>query len=505
VNRLSQTGVRELASRLHQPRVAVPLLLVVAVALRLPNLDESLWYDEVAYSIHDRWLQVWEFVKADTAAPLYPLLMYFWDSLTADHEWLVRFPSLVLGVGSIGLTYMIARRFGTGATALLTGLMLAFSPVHIWYSQEGTPYAMTMFWLLAAVFAWPRASTASSSPIWYGVYLVSLLAAVFTQYFATLFLLPFTLLALRADKAVRTKFLVGHAIVVLSVSGWLVAQYSRGSLAGGGGFLRPFTIFEWWMLLFQWFLHGNSISTVSPYSATPEYVLGHPGLLGLQLMFAAIFTWGLWPWRAKETSTPTTELMLYLCAMPIAMLVASAFGYSIFIERYLLILLPFFAIAVARGATRFSNPRIRGALTCAVVVAAITAWASFLSKGSEWTVYKQNPDWQGAAEYLSSQNLVRDQVLFLGTVPLLDFQYHLLKRVPAPMDVRFYDGATLDRVSAEGHPKEIVLVENKFWEGNFNRALETFMRDPRVRSTSVRSFKGVALYTFVLVKSGTLK
>jgi len=36
--------------QIAEARIAVPLLIVIATLLRLPNLDESFWYDEVVYS-----------------------------------------------------------------------------------------------------------------------------------------------------------------------------------------------------------------------------------------------------------------------------------------------------------------------------------------------------------------------------------------------------------------------------------------------------------------------
>src|SRR5215468_11506604 len=64
-------------------------------------------------------------------------------------------------------------------------------------------------------------------------------------------------------------------------------------------------------------------------------------------------------------------------------------GYQkIYIERYLLIGLPFFAIVLARGVTAFAHRYVTGIAIAAVVMLGVTSYAMFLSKSDEWTVYK---------------------------------------------------------------------------------------------------------------------
>ena len=478
------------------PRVAVPFLLALGVVLRLHNLNESLWYDEVRYSIHETARHLWDFVarNPEPSAPLYPILTFLWVSLVGDAEWLVRVPSLACGLVSIVLTYFVARRFGRGAMPVLAAVTLCFSPVHIWYSQEAAPYAMTMFWVLVAAVVWPRVAASPSSGRWFAIYLTSLLGAVFTHYLAAFFIVPFTLLALRADARVRRTILIVHALVIVVLAG-LLAQYDRNSLLSGAAFLRPFTIFEWWKLFFNWFLRGDSLST----AATLRDVLHEPGVLGLQVVFAAMLVWGLWPSRGKEQGTFSGELTLYLCAVPFLLWLSTLAGYEhLFVERYGLVALPFFAIALARGATRFSLPWLRVAAASALITVSIGSWASFVRKDTVWTVYKPNPDWRSTVKYLSSQNLPPDRLLLVGTAYMDDFAYYLRKEPSTrQLEIHEYDPHLLDRVTAERRVARIVLVENLYWRMDFGNTLAAFRQDPRVRPTTIESFKGVNVYTFV--------
>ena len=71
--------------------------------------------------------------------------MFFWVHMFGEHELSVRMPPLVFGLSSIVLTYWIAATYGSRRMALLAAVLLCFSPVHVWYSQEATPYAMTLY------------------------------------------------------------------------------------------------------------------------------------------------------------------------------------------------------------------------------------------------------------------------------------------------------------------------------------------------------------------------
>ncbi len=187
----------------EQPRFAIPILIGLAVLLRLPNLTESLWFDEVVYSTLYRGPseeRLWRTLMRVPGPPLYLVWGFYWAHLFGESELIVRLPSLVCGLGSVVLTYLIARRFVSGGAAFLAGIVLCFSPAHVWYSQEATPYAMTMFFLLVAVYVWPRVSTLPFSVAAWEIYVGALMLAVFTHYYAAVFLAPFTILAVTGEK-----------------------------------------------------------------------------------------------------------------------------------------------------------------------------------------------------------------------------------------------------------------------------------------------------------------
>ena len=130
------------------------IILIIAVSLRLPNLNESLWFDEL-FSTHlilGNMILLSNLALYDPHPPFYYIFMFFWIRLFGDYELSIRIPPLIFGILSIFLTYTLALRFTVKKGALLTSFLMCVSPVHIWYSQEARPYSGTLFFCCLQYF-----------------------------------------------------------------------------------------------------------------------------------------------------------------------------------------------------------------------------------------------------------------------------------------------------------------------------------------------------------------
>ena len=127
-----------LRSTLRPNRLIFPfLLLAAALLVRLPNFNESLWWDEVWYTYMQlNPSSINRVLFHDVHPPLYPLLMLGWIELFGDSEIAVRLPSLFFGLASLGVIFALARSWFNRRIAFLATILIALSPVHIWYSQE---------------------------------------------------------------------------------------------------------------------------------------------------------------------------------------------------------------------------------------------------------------------------------------------------------------------------------------------------------------------------------
>ncbi|MFQ5612221.1 MAG: glycosyltransferase family 39 protein [Anaerolineae bacterium] len=148
-------------------RPALLLTVFLGLALRLINLNaRPLWYDEafaVLYSEKSLAAMVYGTVTRvqGAAADVHPLFYYFslhyWMSLFGQSPLAVRLPSVLAGVLTIGLAYLIGRALWDAKTGLLAGVLVAVSPFHIAYSQETRMYALLGLAASASLYSFIRA------------------------------------------------------------------------------------------------------------------------------------------------------------------------------------------------------------------------------------------------------------------------------------------------------------------------------------------------------------
>lgn len=492
------------ASILQNTRILIFLFIMIGTILRIRNLGESLWYDELMYSTK-YWMaslsDLWKLFLFDPPAPLYRVFMFFWIAMFGEHELFLRMPSLLFGIASILLTYWIAKTYNSWKTATLAALLLCLSPVHIWYSQEATPYSMALFFLLATVYLYRKLRADHFNWTRYILYLGFFLIAVFTHYFAAIFLLPLSLMALSAERLTRKRMIAAHCVVILCLLTSLIIKYMAGYVSSGMGFLRPFTLFEWWMLFFNWFSHGNSIWTVNPYKAYRiglHYLMNQPVLLVFQLCFFIVLLRGLLPKSGRTVYKQTWELSLLLFTTPIVMLFLTKIGYRhLYIERYLFLILPFFLVVIAKGAFGFSRISHEIAIMLFLVMVGVTSCIMFFYKNDTWTVYKQNPDWRSAASYLIQENRGSDELIVFSVTPADTLIYYLQRQGRESCKVimaKQKDDHT--PMLLTNNVKNFYLIKNHYWSGKFKEVFHKIKKDRHFRLVSSRTFKGLDVYLF---------
>ncbi|MCZ6554311.1 MAG: glycosyltransferase family 39 protein, partial [SAR324 cluster bacterium] len=119
-------------------------LVALALALRLPNLNESFWYDEIwstSVMLGSFRSTVYTIIH-DVHPPLYHLIMWLWGQLFGDSEVSVRMLPLLAGLASIPLTHLVVRERCGPVAGLIAAGLVTLSPTHIWYSQEARSYAL---------------------------------------------------------------------------------------------------------------------------------------------------------------------------------------------------------------------------------------------------------------------------------------------------------------------------------------------------------------------------
>jgi uncharacterized membrane protein len=129
------------------------LILLFALGLRLIAINQSFWLDEA--------VQIWasqsfnladllsKYMPGDFNPPLYHLITWTWVRIFNPQEWVVRLIPVLLGTASIYLFHLILKQLNFKKFQLTaTTLLLATSPLHLYYSHENRMYMLASFAVL---------------------------------------------------------------------------------------------------------------------------------------------------------------------------------------------------------------------------------------------------------------------------------------------------------------------------------------------------------------------
>lgn len=507
------------------PNLILYVILAISVILRLPNLNESIWFDELGYATSAMLKNLsllWNTILLDRVAPFYRVFMFFWIRLFGDAEISIRIPSLIAGIFSIYLSYRIALKFTNRKVALLTAFLLCVSPVHIWYSQEAAPYSMLLFLFLSTIFLYYKLTESGSGGIWYLIYFLSLLFTVFIHYSAFIYLFLFIGMCLFKIDEIKRKILGLNLIVLALFLLYLFIKIRFGDFQHGAFYLRSFTPFELWMLFFNWFIFGNSLWNLKPYTSRINDIFSNPVIFYSQVFFFIIFIKGLMsPLKERRR----IEIILYLFALPILMLGLTISRFKqIYIERTIFMILPFFYIVLASGIDEFKNRYIGRMCIITFFIFSSIALIEYERKTDEWTVYRPNPDWRACAGYLESEIKNSGEPLQIGaTSPASVLIYYGLwfkdytqlapnlwfesrsgtdTQAKPRLLVCYFENSNIkdayEILSAKG-PRIFYLIEDIYWSENFDNLLKVLTHDPRFSFLESRSFRSLKVFKFRII------
>ena len=134
-------------------------IVAVAIFLRFDNLGgPSYWLDEILGQIvmaRSAELPFWRWLGGvhPQHGPLYYLTQLL-GRAAGEGEWAGRLCAALFGTATVPLLWITARRAtGDTVTAAACALLLAVSPLHVYYSREARPYALLILLTTALLLA----------------------------------------------------------------------------------------------------------------------------------------------------------------------------------------------------------------------------------------------------------------------------------------------------------------------------------------------------------------
>ena len=160
--RIATSGISDQASD-PKPRMApwvfgvLVILSVIALALRLWNLNSDLWIDEVLTLldfVRNPMGQILTSFPSQNQHMLFSIMANTSTAIFGESAWSLRLPSVLFGIGSIWAFFFLCRQLLSDREALLGCALMTVSYHHIWFSQNARGYMGLLLFTLLASWCW---------------------------------------------------------------------------------------------------------------------------------------------------------------------------------------------------------------------------------------------------------------------------------------------------------------------------------------------------------------
>jgi hypothetical protein len=393
-----------------RPSWAVGMLLLLAFALRATRLNESLWYDEIAWYLSygagvDR---PWP-ILGNYFDPVNHVLHTFlgWWSVKVFEpalgaELAFRAPALLFSLASVAVMHGFGRAVGGDRFGLFAGLVAAIAPVSVLEGAESRGYSMMI--CFAALMTWTLLEARRREGLVLWCFYAILCALGIWSHFVTAFV-P-----------------VGHAVWIA----WRAARFGErrlffcGTIALGLGAVLTLTALS---PLLPDFLHQRGVF-FSTRGDEPT-IFGAEGRHALMQLGGSWYWWAASPgllllalgvgslWRNSASIEKEEQpriglrdaMSCSLIGLPI-MALAVTLGGSWIYARFTFFALPGAMLLMAAGLERLWKWRPAAAISALVIVA--SGWAIDLAARPSKQPLRE------AADFVRTNRASNDQLIVIG-------------------------------------------------------------------------------------------
>jgi 4-amino-4-deoxy-L-arabinose transferase-like glycosyltransferase len=221
---------------MRRERLALAVLLIATGALYLWRLGDSGWanayYSAAAQAGATSW-KAWFFGSSDASnaitvdkTPASLWVMGLSARLFGVNAWSILVPQALMGVGSVWLLHATVRRWFSPAAALISGAVLALTPVAVLMFRFNNPDALLVLLLIAGAYCVTRA-VENASPFWLALAGVAIGFGFLTKMMQAFLVLPafalVYLVAAPASAGRKVLHLFGALGAVVVAGGWWIA------------------------------------------------------------------------------------------------------------------------------------------------------------------------------------------------------------------------------------------------------------------------------------------
>lgn len=333
------------------------LILLTALILRLINLNQSLWLDEAINVVYSQKYNFIDFLTVyslgDFHPPLHFGLLWIWTRFFGISEIAVRIPSVFFGVLTVWLTYLIGKNLFNEQsspkgkkTGLVAAAILAFNPLHIYYSQEARMYSLAAF---AVAFSfWSLINFLQGKKYFFWVYSASVLLILYSDYLVYLVLFAQLIYIVWQEREKLKKFLlVGFMGGILWIP-WLFifpSQLKTGQAAaiavpGWANVVGAASLKELGLLAVK--------SIIGRVSFADKYLYS-------MVIIPILALYGFISFKALRNLSREIKLILIWVLVPVILALLISFYIPIFAYFRMIFILPGISLILATGIMKFSE------------------------------------------------------------------------------------------------------------------------------------------------------
>lgn len=418
--------------------------LIIALVLRLVNINQSLWLDEaininIVKSIDFQTL-IFKYSLGDFHPPLYHLLLKSWFLIVEKvplpiWEMTFRLPSVLFGVATVYVAYLIGKKLFEERTALTLALLLATAPLHIYYSQEARMYSMAAFFATLSVYFFISITKKDKLTYWLG-FIIATTLMLYTDYLPYLLLPTYVIYLIWARKAIANgtikALLPALLIIAVLITPWLLILPKQLSVGLSAAATSP----AWANVVGGPDLKSLTIAFV-------KFTIGRISI-GNNLIYAitvapiALFVGLLFLFSVLRTNTKRSFLYFWFF-LPITFSYVAAFFVPIFAYFRLLFVLPAFYLILSSGINILSHIRLKRILlsiTLAINLVCVAVY--FLNPAF------QREDWKNAVKFVSHRSDNKTVVLFESNYTMAPYDYYNQEGIEGHGALDSFDASTSD-------------------------------------------------------------
>ncbi|MBP5663651.1 MAG: glycosyltransferase family 39 protein [Bacteroidales bacterium] len=230
------------SDKILNPKTIFWFLVALGAALRIGSLWGPLSHDELSAIVRlnfDTFSDLIDYgVREDGHPAGVQVFLWLWSRVFGTSAFAIRLPFLLMGIASVMLVYVIARRWYGEWPALLPTAMLAVTQFTVYYSVIARPYIAGLFLMLCMLYCWTRILLDKEYKLhWLALLALSAAGCAYTHYFCMLsaFLLGLAGL-LFVDRHQWWRYLLAcMGAVLLFLPHWGITSHQLFDLQGIGG------------------------------------------------------------------------------------------------------------------------------------------------------------------------------------------------------------------------------------------------------------------------------